>query len=119
MAAVWPPLVVEVEEAVGPQRLQRWLIQYIDLLHRLQLWAPASTVMARCHDATLRRLNKTLTTMSPACAACDAAVALPPSPRLRSENPPPEALCGRPASKGTVRITELITPSWGNLTPML
>ena len=65
-----------VEEAVGQARLQQWLVQYIDLLHRLQLWSPASTVMARCNDPYLRRKNQEHTTVKHAaagvgvCAVC-------------------------------------------------
>ena len=60
----------EVEAAVGKRRLQAWLVAYIDLLHRLQLWAPASTVMARASDEGIRRLNQLHTAVASVCASC-------------------------------------------------
>lgn len=70
----------EVESKVGKRRLQRWLVAYIDMLHRLQLWAPASTVMARASDEGIRRLNQMQTGLQPVCATCgkDASVTAVP-----------------------------------------
>lgn len=60
----------EVEAMVGVRRLQAWLVAYIDLLHRLRLWAPASTVMARASDEGIRRLNQLNTALASVCASC-------------------------------------------------
>lgn len=69
----------EVESQIGKKRLQRWLVSYIDLLHRLQLWAPASTVMARASDEGIRRLNQLHTNLLSGCAHCDRdATSMPP-----------------------------------------
>jgi len=61
-----------VEALVPRRRLQSWLLGYIDLLHRLRLWSPASTVMARCSDEGIRGLNQMYTALAPACARCGA-----------------------------------------------
>ena len=85
-------LGVEVEEAVGQARLQQWLVQYIDLLNRLQLYSPASTVMARCHDKFLRRKNQENTTVVPSCSTCGTALEAPPPPpvvEVEGQSPPP------------------------------
>jgi hypothetical protein len=60
----------EVEGAVGRRLLQQWLVQYIDLLHRLRIWSPASTVMARASDEGIRRLNQLSTSVLAACGSC-------------------------------------------------
>lgn len=68
-----------IEGAVGKRRLQAWHIAYIDLLHRLQLWSPASTVMARASDEGIRRMNQMQTNVAPACASCSRdVIARPP-----------------------------------------
>jgi hypothetical protein len=60
----------EVEARLGKRTIQRWYFSYIDLLHRLQMWAAASTVMARCSDEGIRRLNQMHTAIPSACAQC-------------------------------------------------
>lgn len=75
----------DVEAAVGRRRLQAWLVAYIDLLHRRQLWAPASTVMARASDEGIRRLNQMHTALAPMCAACGRDVAQRPWGRFGHE----------------------------------
>jgi len=68
-----------IERAVGSRRLQQWHVSYIDMLHRLQLWSPASTVMARASDEGIRRMNQMHTHLTAACASCsrDVAAAVP------------------------------------------
>ena len=62
----------EVEARVGLGVVQQWIEQYIELLHRLRLWAPASTVMARCSVESVRRKNQLYTSITASCAQCEA-----------------------------------------------
>lgn len=89
-------LGAEVESRLPRKQLQRWLVAYIDLLHRLQLWAPASTVMARASDEGIRRLNQMQTALAPVCATCHTDVTstgvpqvLPDVPYSQFDEPPP------------------------------
>jgi len=60
----------EVEARLGRRFLQQLLVQYIELLHRLALWSPASTVMARSGDEGVRRINQMSTSVLSACGSC-------------------------------------------------
>jgi Zinc-ribbon, C4HC2 type len=60
----------ELEARLGKRRLQQWYVSYIELLHRQQLWSPASTVMARASDEGIRRLNQLHTVFNACCSGC-------------------------------------------------
>lgn len=83
-----------VELHVGKRVLQQWLVQYIDLLHRLQLWSPASTVMARASDEGIRRLNQLSTSVVSACGNCskDTSQSLVPDVMPKQSDGPASAL---------------------------
>ena len=51
-------------------QMNAWIGQYIEQLHRLQLWSPASTVIARAGDELVRSLNQLHTAVAAACARC-------------------------------------------------
>jgi hypothetical protein len=102
-------LGADVEARLGQRRVQQWLVQYIDLLHRLQLWAPASTVMARCSDEAIRRLNQMHTALQPACTACgtDVTQLPPPDTRPRPEEAVPARADGPPPQPGAGVVTAI------------
>ena len=77
-----------IEERIGKRLLQQWLVQYIDQLHQLELWSPASIVMARASDEGVRRLNQLSTSVISACGTCtqDAVQSSIPDVMPRSNN---------------------------------
>jgi WD40 repeat protein len=87
-------LGVSVVQVMGPRaramvssrRLERWVESYAELLHRLQLWGPASTILARSKIQSLQRVNMTSTTMHVLCARCSKDLPAPPQPPAA---PPP------------------------------
>jgi len=38
-------------------RVRQWVMSYIELLHRYQLWSLANTVISTCNDPEVRKLN--------------------------------------------------------------
>lgn len=64
----------------GKRRLQRWVEAYVELLHRLRLWGPASTVMARSRLRAMQRRSQRSTRVHLRCSECSAVLSRPAQP---------------------------------------
>lgn len=73
---VFVGLVLEPSHAVAiePRRMLAWMIAYIELLHRLQLWNCANSMAKYCHLDSIRNMSKQGTTIYTKCASCSKAI---------------------------------------------
>lgn len=69
-------LVLEPSRAVAiePQRMFAWMLAYMELLHRLQLWNCANSMAKYCHLDSIRNMSKQGTTVYTKCASCSKAI---------------------------------------------
>lgn len=71
---VFVSLVLRDLVHVEPRRILAWMIAYIDLLHRMQLWNCANSIAKHCHLDSIRNLSKQGTTVYTKCASCSKAI---------------------------------------------
>ena len=64
----------------GRRRLERWADGYVDTLHRLKLWGPASTILARSTLPSLYKQTTTMTRVNVSCARCRDGMTAPLQP---------------------------------------
>lgn len=75
-SCVFIGLVLEPSHAVAiePRRMLAWMIAYVELLHRLQLWNCANSMAKYCHLDSIRNMSKQGTTVYTKCASCSKAI---------------------------------------------
>lgn len=71
---VFVGFVLQEFVAVEPRRTLAWMIAYVDLLHRMQLWNCANSMAKHCHLDSIRNLSKQGTTVYTKCASCNKAI---------------------------------------------
>ncbi|CAG8492762.1 10348_t:CDS:10 [Ambispora gerdemannii] len=63
-------LVLNEKLKVDEDCVERWLFSYIELLHRFQLWIPASAIISSCKIPSVRVKNQEATTIYTTCNNC-------------------------------------------------
>lgn len=73
---VFVGLVLQESGAVPiePRRMLAWMIAYVELLHRMQLWNCANRMAKYCHLDNIRNMSKQGTTIYTKCASCSKAI---------------------------------------------
>jgi hypothetical protein len=69
----------QVSKKVSKEQMEIWFRNYIDILHRKQLWAPAIEVIECSQDPQTSAMNSKNTTIESSCAECDAQLVFLPS----------------------------------------
>ncbi|CAG8452306.1 844_t:CDS:10 [Ambispora leptoticha] len=63
-------LVLDERLNVDKDTVERWIFSYIELLHRFQLWIPASAIISSCKIPSVREKNQESTTIYTTCNNC-------------------------------------------------
>jgi len=53
------------------RRLRQWILGYIDILNRLQLWCHANEIIKKSEDKMIRSMNQNSTTVHCSCPHCN------------------------------------------------
>jgi len=79
-------------------RIQRWTFAYIELLHRMQLWSCATTVIKYSTDDGIQRMNQVSTTMHLGCSYCNKKLDQdnPKCPNCKKAVKNPCSICNHP-----------------------
>lgn len=64
-------LVLGDRVPIKKEKLQTWIIAYIELLHQLQLWVPANELIKYCKLEEVKMKNKKATTLHTNCPSCN------------------------------------------------
>lgn len=64
----------KIRDKIDEQTQEQWLMSYIDLLGRLQLWSVATQIIKLSSLPTVRRLNKASTHVYTVCGRCSKAL---------------------------------------------
>jgi hypothetical protein len=71
---VFVGLVLQDVITIEPRKMLAWMIAYVELLHRLQLWNCANSLAKHCHLDSIRNMSKQGTTIYTKCASCNKAI---------------------------------------------
>jgi hypothetical protein len=68
--ALMMALVLGDSLSIPKPKLRAWTMSYVEQLHRLQLWIPATEIMQRSKEDDIRNFNKMATTIYTSCPNC-------------------------------------------------